>query len=65
MDEEYMKCSCGSGEYKYPLRDGYGIFLTYACEKCEEEKMSGYRSDINEQYECNEPIEPEDPSDLR
>jgi hypothetical protein len=54
------ECSCGSGEERYPLYDGYGIFLCYACEKCEKEKLRGYRSDIMEQYECDEPIEPEE-----
>lgn len=53
-------CSCGSGYEKFPLYDGHGIFLCYACWECEEEKMAGYRPDILERYECDEPIEPED-----
>lgn len=40
--------------------DGYGIFLTYACEKCEDEQMKKYRPDIMDRYEADEPIEPED-----
>jgi hypothetical protein len=53
------ECSCGSGEYPHPLYDGYNIFLTYACSKCEEEKLSKFRPDILDHYECDEPIEPE------
>jgi hypothetical protein len=37
--------------------DGYGIFLTYTCYKCHKSKMSGFRADIMEPYECDEPIE--------
>lgn len=53
-------CHCGSGETHWPEFDGYGIFLTYVCSKCEREKMKRYRSDIKERYECDEAIEPED-----
>lgn len=53
-------CGCGSGETEYPLHDGYGIFLTYACDACKKKKLAGYRHDIMERYECDEPIEPED-----
>ncbi len=52
-----LPCSCGSGEYPYPLYDGYGIFLTYACEKCEKEKLSHFRPDIMERYDTDEQIE--------
>jgi len=54
------ECSCGSGNGRFPLYDGYGIFLTYGCPSCEEEKLSGFRSDIMDQYECDELIEPWD-----
>jgi len=56
MDNPLL-CSCGSGEHKYPLLDGHGIFLTYGCEQCEEEKLSHYRPDIMEDYDCDEPID--------
>lgn len=52
-------CDCGSSEYRRPLKDGYGIFLCYVCNKCEENKLKRYREDIMGQYECDEPIEPE------
>lgn len=41
-------CLCGSGELRYPLNDGAGIFLTYACVKCEKEKLSRYNPAIFE-----------------
>ena len=53
----YRECSCGSKLTHYPLHDGYGIFLTYACDKCETEKLSHYRSDIMERYDADEPID--------
>ena len=53
------ECRCGSGEIEYPLHDGYGIFLTYACAACEKKKLAGYRPDIMTRYQCDEPIEPE------
>jgi hypothetical protein len=37
--------------------DGYGIFLTYTCPRCEKEKMAGYRSDISERYDTDEQID--------
>ncbi len=52
-------CRCGSGEYEHALHDGHGIFLTYACDRCEEKKLRGYRPDIMEHYDCDEAIEPE------
>lgn len=53
----YKWCFCGSRLPKYPLYDGYGIFLTYACEKCEKKKLSEFRPDIGQRYECDEPID--------
>lgn len=55
-----QECPCGSGEFPEVQYDGYNIFLCYTCPKCEKEKMSRYRRDIHERYECDEPIEPED-----
>lgn len=54
------ECNCGSGEERFELRDGYGIFLTFACMVCEDEKLKKYRPDIQERYETDEPIEPQD-----
>jgi hypothetical protein len=54
-----QQCPCGSDEYPDAQRDGYGIFLCYTCSKCEQEKMSKYRSDIMERYETDEQIEEE------
>jgi hypothetical protein len=50
-------CPCLSGEYKYPLYDVYGIFLTYACSRCEQKKLSQFRPDIMQRYESDEPID--------
>lgn len=52
-----MECNCGSGKAKYPIHDGHGIFLAYVCEDCEKEKLKGFRSDIMEAYDCDEPID--------
>ena len=54
------RCSCGSGLEREAQFDGYGIFLTFTCEKCYKDKMSKFRSDIFERYPAQEPIEPED-----
>jgi len=51
------ECGCGSGLSRYPLYDGYGIFLCYACERCEKQKLKGFRPDIMERYETDENIE--------
>ena len=53
-------CSCGSGEMRRPVLDGHGIFLTYVCDKCAQEKLQGFRADIFEPYETDERIEPLD-----
>ena len=50
-------CPCGSGEYPRAILDGYGIFLCYACDRCERGKLKGYRSDIFHRYDTCEPIE--------
>jgi hypothetical protein len=41
-----MECRCGSGQYRYPLYDGHGIFLTYVCSSCEGQKLKGFRPNI-------------------
>jgi hypothetical protein len=56
-------CHCGSKHYAPARYDGHGIFLTYACDKCWPEKKKGYRSDIDERYIADEPIESDDPMD--
>ena len=54
---ERQECGCGSREIRYPLHDGHGIFLCYACENCEAEKLGEFRPDIMESYDASEPIE--------
>jgi hypothetical protein len=41
-------------------KDGYGIPLALVCGDCRAEKMSHYRSDIQERYETDEQIEAEE-----
>lgn len=50
-------CTCGSGLTRREKKDGYGIFLTFVCDRCEAQKMAGFRPDINERYDTDEPIE--------
>lgn len=52
-------CTCGSSEPKYPLRDGYGIFLTYVCDKCVRKRRQEFRGDIFENYDHDEPLDAE------
>ena len=52
-----QQCTCGSGEPCWPLRDGYGIFLTYVCDDCIKEKRAEFRSDIFCQYDTDDQIE--------
>ena len=66
-DEQFdpNKCSCGSGEYKEAQYDARGIFLTYTCDVCEKDRLSGFRPEVlsNPNYESDEPIESfDDPS---
>jgi hypothetical protein len=52
------KCRCeNEGQW---INDGHGIPLAVVCDSCEAQVLSGFRSDIMERYECDEPIEPED-----
>jgi hypothetical protein len=52
-------CSCGSGLPKYPLHDARGIFCTYVCDACLEEKEKEFRLEIftNSKYETDESID--------
>jgi hypothetical protein len=54
-----QQCPCGSGEFPDAHHDARGIFLCYACSKCEKKKLSGYRPEVltNFNYECDEQIE--------
>ncbi len=58
----FVTCTCGSGRQRYAKYDGHGIFLTYVCEKCADSKMQQYRSDIEEHYDADEPIDIDDES---
>jgi hypothetical protein len=46
MTNDLKICRCGSGETRYPLNDAAGIFCTYVCSKCEEEKRKEYNPAI-------------------
>jgi hypothetical protein len=39
-------CPCGSGHYREAEYDARGIFLTYLCEVCEEDKLGRYRPEV-------------------
>jgi len=62
MSYRVMPCPCGSGLDSYWQNDARGIPLCRTCDKCHDEKMARYRPEVlnNSQYECDEPIEPED-----
>ena len=52
-----MKCECGSNKETEAVYDGYGIYLCRVCEDCRGEKLSKYRRDIFERYDCDEDID--------
>lgn len=52
-----QQCPCGSGEFPEALKDGHGIFLCYACDKCKQDKLGSFRPDIMTAYEADEPID--------
>jgi hypothetical protein len=54
---EHLQCDCGSGDPFERHYDGHGIYLFRSCDKCFHEKASHFRSDIFEDYECDEPID--------
>jgi hypothetical protein len=57
-----VPCYCGSGKDREAQYDGQGIFLTYTCESCEKEKLSGFRPEILGPYtqaDVDEAIEEE------
>lgn len=51
------ECPCGSGLQRQELHDGYGIFMTFVCERCRKEKLAQFRPDIFEPYDTDEAIE--------
>jgi Zn-finger protein len=55
-------CPCGSGKTGHWQHDARGIPLCRTCEDCHQRKMAGYRPGVltDSNYECDEPIEPED-----
>lgn len=44
---------------RWPICDGYGIYLCLVCEHCEEGSLRKFRRDIMERYDADEPIDPE------
>jgi hypothetical protein len=56
------ECNCGSGENSWWEYDARGIPLSRVCDKCIEEKLSGYRPEVlvDPGYWADEPIEPEE-----
>lgn len=52
-------CPCGSGLPSRWRNDARGIPLARVCEKCEKQKLSGYRPEVltDPNYYCDEPIE--------
>jgi hypothetical protein len=52
-------CSCGSGEEHWAEFDARGIFLTYVCEQCRDQKLKKYRKDVldDPNYWHDEPID--------
>lgn len=58
---EHKQCNCGSGKWKEAQYDGNGIFCTYTCDDCHDEKMSHYRPEIlNRPYTSEDVDEPID-----
>jgi len=41
-------CPCGSGLERYELKDAAGIFCTFVCDKCEDEKRKRFNPAIFE-----------------
>lgn len=38
----WTPCACGSNEARRELRDAAGIFCTFVCDRCEDEKRAKY-----------------------
>jgi hypothetical protein len=52
-----QECPCGSGKFPEAIYDGYNIFMCYACDGCKAKKLAGFRPDIFENYDADEPID--------
>lgn len=52
------RCRCGNDGWR--INDGHGIPLCVVCDGCEKEAIAGFREDIMERYECDEPVDPDD-----
>lgn len=50
-----MRCRCDNDGWW--INDGYGIPLSVVCDSCAEQVLLGYRADIFDQYETDEPID--------
>lgn len=60
MMARLQQCHCGSGEFPEAVHDGHGIFMCYVCDKCRRTMLSGWRQDIFERCETDEPIDADD-----
>ena len=50
-------CHCNSGLHSEEVFDGHGIYLCRVCDKCKDERLKGFRSDIFDNYQTDEQIE--------
>ena len=52
----------GKSLFEWIVRDARGIPIGYVCDNCVKAKKATYRPEIftDANYECDEPIEPED-----
>ena len=55
-DLKYHDCNRDDSWWEY---DGHGIPLCRVCDQCRSAKLSRYRPDIQDQYDVDEPIDPE------
>lgn len=55
-------CPCGSGKPSWWENDARGIPLARVCDACRDEKLRQFRPEVltDPDYECDEPIDPED-----
>jgi hypothetical protein len=53
------KCNCGSGLRAEAIYDARNIFLTFACDKCKEQRLRTFRPDVlvDPNYWHDEPID--------
>ena len=54
-------CACGSGLERRVAVDARGIFLSFVCDACRDEKLKAFRPEVltDANYEASEPIEEE------